>query len=218
MLLARSSCSACMPCSGACRSWQRQPGVGERARGAQASGARATTLVIDGAGDGHGVGMSQDGALGFAEHGWTYTAILAHYYTGTALGAGTGEHDREGVGRLEGQETFRLKHTCAGSSRRRCRPAGRWRRSRHRPSPAAPMRSPLTRAARSSTCTPTTARRCTSARPRKHLAPTRPSPPRPGRSSPMPGSPRSLISSPAPAGRPRACRTPFPGLNPSLGW
>ena len=43
-------------------------------------------LVISGAGDGHGVGMSQDGALGYAEHGWTYQAILAHYYTGTALG------------------------------------------------------------------------------------------------------------------------------------
>jgi SpoIID/LytB domain protein len=51
-----------------------------------ASGAQASTFVIDGAGDGHGVGMSQDGALGYAEHGWSYTAILAHYYTGTAIG------------------------------------------------------------------------------------------------------------------------------------
>lgn len=48
--------------------------------------ANATTLVIAGAGDGHGVGMSQEGALGYAAHGWTYQAILAHYYTGTALG------------------------------------------------------------------------------------------------------------------------------------
>jgi SpoIID/LytB domain protein len=48
--------------------------------------ARATTLAISGAGNGHGVGMSQDGALGYAEHGWTYQAILAHYYAGTALG------------------------------------------------------------------------------------------------------------------------------------
>jgi stage II sporulation protein D len=48
--------------------------------------ARASTLLIDGAGDGHGVGMSQDGALGYAEHGWSYTAILSHYYTGTAIG------------------------------------------------------------------------------------------------------------------------------------
>lgn len=47
---------------------------------------RASQLVIDGAGFGHGVGMSQEGALGYAEHGWSYTAILAHYYTGTALG------------------------------------------------------------------------------------------------------------------------------------
>jgi SpoIID/LytB domain protein len=44
------------------------------------------TLVIKGAGYGHGVGMSQEGALGYAEHGYSYQAILAHYYTGTALG------------------------------------------------------------------------------------------------------------------------------------
>src|ERR1700722_9607057 len=58
--------------------------------GAQAAATRAPELVIDGAGDGHGVGMSQDGALGYAEHGWTYTAILGHYYTGTAIGQAPG--------------------------------------------------------------------------------------------------------------------------------
>ena len=42
--------------------------------------------MIKGAGYGHGVGMSQEGALGYAEHGYSYQAILAHYYTGTALG------------------------------------------------------------------------------------------------------------------------------------
>jgi stage II sporulation protein D len=51
-----------------------------------AAPARASTLVIEGAGDGHGVGMSQDGALGYAQHGWSYEAILAHFYTGTTLG------------------------------------------------------------------------------------------------------------------------------------
>jgi SpoIID/LytB domain protein len=51
-----------------------------------AAAARADTLTIRGAGDGHGVGMSQDGALGYAQHGYPYQAILAHYYTGTALG------------------------------------------------------------------------------------------------------------------------------------
>lgn len=43
-------------------------------------------LQIDGAGDGHGVGMSQEGAFGFAEHGYSYAQILAHYYTGTSIG------------------------------------------------------------------------------------------------------------------------------------
>jgi stage II sporulation protein D len=47
------------------------------------AGARFT---IRGAGFGHGVGMSQFGALGYAEHGATYDAILRHYYTDTALG------------------------------------------------------------------------------------------------------------------------------------
>jgi SpoIID/LytB domain protein len=51
-----------------------------------ASGAAASTLVIAGAGNGHGVGMSQDGALGYSQHGLSYQAILAHYYTGTTLG------------------------------------------------------------------------------------------------------------------------------------
>jgi stage II sporulation protein D len=52
-----------------------------------AAPATANTLVIAGAGDGHGVGMSQDGALGYAQHGWSYQAILAHYYRHTAIGA-----------------------------------------------------------------------------------------------------------------------------------
>jgi stage II sporulation protein D len=46
----------------------------------------ASRFTIRGAGFGHGVGMSQYGAYGFAKHGSTYDAILAHYYTGTALG------------------------------------------------------------------------------------------------------------------------------------
>lgn len=46
----------------------------------------ATIFVIKGAGFGHGVGMSQYGAQGFAQHGWDYRRILARYYTGTAIG------------------------------------------------------------------------------------------------------------------------------------
>ena len=49
--------------------------------------ARAATLfTLTGHGWGHGIGMSQYGALGYAQHSWTYDRILAHYYTGTTLG------------------------------------------------------------------------------------------------------------------------------------
>lgn len=45
------------------------------------------TFVIRGHGFGHGIGMSQYGAKGMAEHGWTYDRILSHYYQGTTLGS-----------------------------------------------------------------------------------------------------------------------------------
>jgi stage II sporulation protein D len=45
-----------------------------------------TTLVFTGHGWGHGIGMSQWGAYGYALHGWSYEEILAHYYSGTTLG------------------------------------------------------------------------------------------------------------------------------------
>src|SRR5689334_3385932 len=51
-----------------------------------ASAHAASTFTIRGAGFGHGVGMSQYGALGFAQHGAGYADILSHYYSGTALG------------------------------------------------------------------------------------------------------------------------------------
>ena len=46
-------------------------------------------LVLDGHGWGHGLGMSQWGAYGYAKHGWSYARILAHYYPGTTLGPAT---------------------------------------------------------------------------------------------------------------------------------
>src|SRR5215204_4257044 len=53
----------------------------------------ASRFTIRGAGFGHGVGMSQYGAMGYASHGWTYDRILAHYYTGTALSRLNGPRD-----------------------------------------------------------------------------------------------------------------------------
>ena len=46
----------------------------------------ASMLYIRGGGDGHGIGMSQYGAYGYALHGKDYRWILRHYYRGTSLG------------------------------------------------------------------------------------------------------------------------------------
>jgi stage II sporulation protein D len=45
----------------------------------------ASRVVIKGRGFGHGVGMSQYGAYGYAMHGESHEFILGHYYTGTKL-------------------------------------------------------------------------------------------------------------------------------------
>ena len=42
--------------------------------------------VVSGHGFGHGVGMSQYGAYGYAKHGKGYRFILGHYYSGTTVG------------------------------------------------------------------------------------------------------------------------------------
>jgi stage II sporulation protein D len=62
--------------------------------GSTTTGTSATTtsaapaaLVVTGHGWGHGLGLAQWGTYGYAKHGWTYDAILAHYYSGTTLGA-----------------------------------------------------------------------------------------------------------------------------------
>jgi stage II sporulation protein D len=47
----------------------------------------ATIFQISGGGDGHGIGLSQYGAYGYALHGESYRFILAHYYRGTVLGS-----------------------------------------------------------------------------------------------------------------------------------
>jgi len=54
---------------------------------AAGSAQAASRLTVRGAGFGHGVGMSQYGAYGFAQNGFSYDEILAHYYTGTKLGS-----------------------------------------------------------------------------------------------------------------------------------
>ena len=70
-LLAAGSASARSVCTGSCY-------VAPAGSGA--------LFMFTGHGWGHGVGMSQYGAYGYAQHGWTYPRILAHYYPGTKLG------------------------------------------------------------------------------------------------------------------------------------
>lgn len=48
------------------------------------SGTSITDVTIYGGGNGHGVGMSQYGAKGYAEAGYTYQNILNNFYTGVA--------------------------------------------------------------------------------------------------------------------------------------
>jgi len=49
-----------------------------------------SVLVVAGHGWGHGLGMSQWGAYGYAQHGFAYNRILAHYYPKTTLAHAAG--------------------------------------------------------------------------------------------------------------------------------
>jgi stage II sporulation protein D len=46
----------------------------------------APAFFVAGHGWGHGIGLAQYGAYGYALHGWTYDKIVGHYYPGTSLG------------------------------------------------------------------------------------------------------------------------------------
>ena len=55
------------------------------------SAGAATRHVVSGAGFGHGIGMSQYGAYGYAQKGVGYVKILKHYYKGTQIGRAPSE-------------------------------------------------------------------------------------------------------------------------------
>lgn len=55
------------------------------ATGVESSGMEANTLVVNGKGWGHGVGMSQMGAKSLAEKGYDYKYILKRFYTGIEI-------------------------------------------------------------------------------------------------------------------------------------
>src|SRR2546428_6049366 len=53
--------------------------------GAPLARAQAKSFTFTGRGWGHGVGMSQWGAKGLADRGWSMSQILGHFYAGTAI-------------------------------------------------------------------------------------------------------------------------------------
>ena len=59
-----------------------------------AAGSAGTVFLLDGRGWGHGVGMSQWGAEGYARNGYPYQRILAHYYPHTVISVVHPEHVR----------------------------------------------------------------------------------------------------------------------------
>ncbi len=66
-----------------------------------------TVHVVRAAGLGHGVGLSQYGAYGFAQRGRRYEGILRHYYRGTKLARVSARHTRVLVRR--GYSTVRFR-------------------------------------------------------------------------------------------------------------
>jgi len=91
--------------------------------------ARAATLyTMTGRGFGHGVGMSQYGAYGYAKHSSKFRQILTHYYSGTTVTA-VGNTTvrvlvRDGASRLTLVSSARLTLYDETTRRRRFVPAG----------------------------------------------------------------------------------------------
>jgi stage II sporulation protein D len=67
----------------------------------------ATRVTIRGAGFGHGIGLSQYGAYGYAQHGFSYRDIVRHYYRGTSLGRSSRRTVRVLLQSGRGSSTFR---------------------------------------------------------------------------------------------------------------
>src|SRR5918992_5671722 len=61
-------------------------GLGETSEARRSQQQGPASFLVSGRGWGHGVGLSQWGAYGFARQGATYEQILGHYYQGTTIG------------------------------------------------------------------------------------------------------------------------------------
>ncbi len=85
-----------------------------------APGASAS-WVIRGHGFGHGVGMSQWGAYGYAEHGRGYRWILGHYYANTHVGQASNERLRVLIGTVQRSLPFSSATSACGEDLRPAR-------------------------------------------------------------------------------------------------
>ncbi|HKT43212.1 MAG TPA: SpoIID/LytB domain-containing protein [Gaiellaceae bacterium] len=68
-------------------------------------------FLFSGHGFGHGIGMSQYGAWGYALHGYGYQQILSHYYPGTTIGTTQASLIR--VLLADGKKTLKISSTVA---------------------------------------------------------------------------------------------------------
>jgi SpoIID/LytB domain protein len=75
---------------------------------ATAAGADSS-IEFFGSGYGHGLGMSQWGAYGLAQRGWTHEQILTHYYSGTSVSAWTKKEPSVRVGLTQGRQTIHVE-------------------------------------------------------------------------------------------------------------
>ena len=155
--------------------------------------------------------MSQDGALGFAEHGWSYQAILSHYYTGTAIGKTPPRTRREGAGtgkvKRLALETY-VRGVVSAEVPSELADGGAGGAGRGQPH----LRDHRARGRQSQfDVYPDTARRCTWAKPRKRRAPTQLWPRRRADRHLRRAARDHLLLRRAPAATPRACSTRFPG-------
>jgi len=83
------------------------------------AGAAADDLVVNGRGWGHGVGLSQYGAYGFAaREGRDHRFILAHYYTGSSYGTAPGRRIRVRLKRARAPKLSGASSARAASGRR----------------------------------------------------------------------------------------------------
>ncbi|MGH2740469.1 MAG: SpoIID/LytB domain-containing protein [Actinomycetota bacterium] len=68
----------------------------------------ASSFTFFGAGRGHGIGMSQYGAYGLAQEGWTAERIVRHYYTGTQVQNRQPPANLFRIGLLQSRETTKV--------------------------------------------------------------------------------------------------------------